>query len=86
MLLKRYESTEVDLRLAIYSLGDCFVHSSDIHQVVEIWKKKHFYLDVYTILNFNISTTCTWWVSLLVDQGVHKGTSSQVLLWTSIDV
>ena len=37
MLIKRYESTEVDhMNLATCALGDSLVPSSDTHQVVEI--------------------------------------------------
>ena len=48
--LKRNESTEVDRRTWLYvPLGTFWSTSSETHQVVEIWR--HFFYDVYTILN-----------------------------------
>ena len=41
---------------------------------------------VYILVEVSIHISTTWWVSLLVDQGVPKGTCNQVLRSTSVDL
>ena len=53
MLSKRYESTGVDRRTWLHvPSGTPWSTSSDTHQVVEI--HRDFYLDVYTIMKYEI--------------------------------
>ena len=41
---------------------------------------------VYILIEVSIYISTTWWVSLLVDQGVPEGTRNQVLRSTSVDL